>query len=204
MVTRTIRTRRTMYEYLDRVLKRLVREIYRLFQSYRTLPFDELNLAPMTRTLYAGLEDINFQAFLEIAQHYYREETGGSGTITAEQLREVLRTPSRVMKYSYDSESVRKRDRLVEALIATAGSKEEIDKAMRYWAQMTGWFAVEVADAAVAQAREDTGVSLVIWRSEHDEKTCSVCHHLDGQVFDADAVPPKPHPGCRCWTEDAT
>ena len=115
-----------MYEYLDRVLKRLVREIYRLFQSYRTLPFDELNLAPMTRTLYAGLEDINFQAFLEIAQHYYREETGGSGTITAEQLREVLRTPSRVMKYSYDSESVRKRDRLVEALIATAGSKEDM------------------------------------------------------------------------------
>lgn len=192
-----------MYEQLDRVLKRLVRDIRRIFQEFRALPFDELNIAPSARSLYDALEDVNFQAFMYLAELYYRQEAGKNG-FTEKQLREVLRTPSQVMKYSYDAEVVRKRDRLVEALIATAGSKEEIDKAMRYWAQMTGWFAVEVADAAVAQAREDTGISLVIWRSEHDEKTCSVCHHLDGQVFDADAVPPKPHPGCRCWTEDAT
>ena len=58
-----------MYEYLDRVLKRLVREIYRRFQSFRTLPFDELNLVPSAQTFYSELEDVNFQAFLEIAQH---------------------------------------------------------------------------------------------------------------------------------------
>lgn len=193
-----------MYEYLDRVLKRLVREIYRRFQSFRTLPFDELNLVPSAQTFYSELEDVNFQAFLEIAQHYYREETGRNGTFTAAQLREVLRTPSLVMKYSYDNEVVRKRDRLVEAMIATGGAVSEIDKAMRYWTQMVGWFAVEVADAAVAQAREDTGIDLVVWRSEHDDKVCNHCWHLNGQIFHADAVPPKPHPGCRCWTEDAT
>lgn len=192
-----------MYEFLDRVLKRLVRDIYRLFQKYRALPFDELNFASSTNTLYADLEDVNFQAFMFIAEHYYREEAGKNG-FTEKQLREVLRTPSRVMKYSYDAEVVRKRDRLVEALIATEGAVAEIDKAMRYWTQFTGWFAVEVADAAVAQAREDTGVDLVIWLSERDEKVCTVCHKLDGRVFHADAVPPKPHPGCRCWTDDAT
>jgi len=193
-----------MYEYLDRVLKKLVREIYRLFQDFRELPFDELNIVPSANSLYEKLKDANFRAYMEIALHYYREEAGKLGSYTKKQLEEVLRTPSRVMKYSYDAEVVRKRDRLVEALVATEGAVAEIDKAMRYWTQMVGWFAVEVADAAVAQAREDNEVDLVIWRSEHDEKVCSVCHHLDGKVFDSDAVPPKPHPGCRCWTERAT
>ena len=115
-------------------------------------------------------------------------------------LEEVLITPSEVMKYAYSGEAVRKRDRLLEALIAKKGSVAEIDKAMRYWTQMTGWFAVEVADQAVAQAREDTGVDEVMWRSEHDGKVCDHCWKLNGQVFRADAVPPKPHPNCRCWT----
>ena len=195
-----------MYEYLDRVLKKLVRTIQRTFQSYRTLPFDELNVMPSTKTLYDDLEEANFEAFMLIVNHYYRKEVGEASKkkFTERQLREILRTPSKVMKYSYDSEVVRKRDRLIEAVIATSGNVAEIDKAMRYWVQMTGWFAVEVADAAVAQARKDTKIRRVVWRAEHDEKTCSTCHHLDGRIFNINAVPPKPHPGCRCWTEDIT
>jgi len=88
----------------------------------------------------------------------------------------------------------------MEALLATGGSPAEFDTAMRYWTQMTGWFAVEVADAALAQAREDDGIEFVMWVSEHDLKTCDYCDGLDGNVYPADAVPPKPHPNCRCYT----
>lgn len=190
-----------MYDYLDKVLKKLIREIYNRFQSFRALPFDELNIATSTQTFYSELEEITFQAFMNIAKHYYRQEAV-RGEFTEANLREILRTPSQVMKYSYDCEVVRKRDRLVEAMIATNGSVEEIDKAMRHWTQMVGWFAVEVADTATAQARANSDVDLVIWRSEHDEKTCSVCRKMDGRIFHSDGVPPKPHPGCRCWTED--
>lgn len=189
-----------MYKYLDRQLKMVVREIYRLFQEYRAMPFDELNVVPNVQELYRKLEEVNRQMYQQIADHYYDSETHGDGVLVEWWLSDVLSTPSRVMKYSYDSEVVRKRDRLMEALMATEGSVLEYDTAMRYWTQMTGWFAVEVADAALAQAREDDGIEFVMWVSEHDLKTCDHCEDLDGNVYPADAVPAKPHPNCRCYT----
>lgn len=191
-----------MYKYLDRVLKQLVLQIYRTFQRYRKLRFDELNVVSDVQELYQELETLNQEAYRKIATYYYRQEAHTGMTLADAWLLGVLRTPSRVMKYSYDSEIIRKRDRLMEALIATNGSAPEYDKAMRYWTQMTGWFAIEVADAAVAQAREDTDVELVVWFSEDDGRECSHCRKLHGKVFPARAVPPKPHPNCRCWTVD--
>lgn len=189
-----------MYKYLDQQLKQIVREIYKLFQDYRAMPFDELNVVPNVQELYRKLEDANRRIYKKIAQHYYDLEPHGAEVLLELWLSDVLSTPSRVMKYSYDSEAVRKRDRLMEALIATNGSVVEYDTAMRYWTQMTGWFAVEVADAALEQARMDDGVSFVMWVSEHDLKTCDYCSGLDGSVYPANAVPPKPHPNCRCYT----
>lgn len=189
-----------MYKYLDQQLKKVVREIYRLFQEYRAMPFDELNVVSNVQELYRKLEEVNRQMFQQIADHYYDSEPHGDEVFVDWWLSDVLSTPSRVMKYSYDSEIVRKRDRLMEALLATGGSPVEFDTAMRYWTQMTGWFAVEVADAALVQAREDDGIEFVMWVSEHDLKTCDYCEDLDGNVYPADAVPPKPHPNCRCYT----
>ena len=191
-----------MYDYLDEVLKKLVVQIYNTFSRFRSLRYDELHILSETQDLYAELERINLEAFTLIANYYYRAESQTVRTLDQAWLDRVLVTPSEVMKYSYASETTRKRDRLLEALIATKGSVAEIDKAMRYWTQMTGWFSVEVADQAVAQAREDLGVAEVMWCSEHDAKVCDYCWKLNKQVFRADAVPPKPHPNCRCWTVD--
>jgi SPP1 gp7 family putative phage head morphogenesis protein len=191
-----------MYDYLDRVLKKVVLQIYRLFKKYRKLSYDELNVTGEVQELYRELEAINQTAFQQIAAYYYKQESKVKNVLQSEWLAKVLRTPSQVMKYSYDSEVVRKRDRLMEALIATGGLVTEYDTAMRYWTQMTGWFAVEVADAATTQAREDSGIETVMWVSEHDNKVCDRCWKLNGQVFHAQAVPPKPHPRCRCYTID--
>ena len=191
-----------MYDYLDEVLKKLVVQIYNTFSRFRSLRYDELHILSETQDLYAELERINLEAFTLIANYYYRAESQTVRTLDQAWLDRVLVTPSEVMKYSYASETTRKRDRLLEALIATKGSVAEIDKAMRYWTQMTGWFSVEVADQAVAQAREDIGVAEVMWCSEHDAKVCDYCWKLNKQVFRADAVPPKPHTNCRCWTVD--
>ena len=191
-----------MYDYLDEVLKKLVVQIYNAFSRFRSLRFDELHILSETQDLYAELERINTDAFFLIANYYYRAESQTVRTLDQAWLDRVLVTPSEVMKYSYASETTRKRDRLLEALIATKGSVAEIDKAMRYWTQMTGWFSVEVADQAVAQAREDIGVAEVMWCSEHDAKVCDYCWKLNKQVFRADTVQPKPNPNCSCWTVD--
>lgn len=190
-----------MYDYLDKVLKRLIRQIYQAFQQYRAMPFDELNQAETLKVyqLYEELEALNYDAFLDIAEYYYAMYVTDGRVFTEEQLREILRTPSLVMRYAYDAEVIRKRDRLVEAVIATSGSVEEIEKAMRYWTQMTGWFGVEVADAAVKQGMTDTGIQFVLWHSEHDDRTCRYCMKMDGKVFHVSSIPKKPHPGCRCW-----
>lgn len=188
-----------MYDYLDEVLKKLIRQIYTLFQQYRAMPFDELNQTSRTYQLYEELEALNYSAFLDIAEYYYAMYAGKEMVFTEAQLREILRIPSQVMRYAYDTEVIRKRDRLVEAIIATSGSVEEIEKAMRYWTQMTGWFGVEVADAAVKQGMVDTGVQFVLWHSEHDSRTCLYCSKMDGKIFHVSAIPKKPHPGCRCW-----
>lgn len=191
-----------MYQYLDAVLKRLIREIYSRFQAFRVLPFDELNVMTSAKELYVDLGQVIISEFFLIAEYYYRRENR-EGKFTAKQLGEILRTPSPVMMYSYDSELIRKRDRLIEAMIATGNSVEEIDKAMRHLTQMVSWFAIDVADAATAQARKDIGIKLVRWVTQRDGKVCTNCRIRDGKVYHADAIPPKPHPNCRCEVEDA-
>lgn len=195
----TPKTSRQMYKYLDKVLTVTVKKIYTVFRKYRGLKFDELNVLSSTTKLYEELVQINLEAFRDIAKHYFEMEPHGDGMWMYLWLEEQLRTPSPTIKYSYNSEVTRKRDRLAEALTATEGSKPEFDKAMRYWTQMTGWFGIEVADEALRRARVIDGVTHVIWVSQQDDRVCDTCHDYNGMVFPIEEVPPKPHPGCRCY-----
>ena len=195
------------YRYLDQVLAGTVKQIYQTFRQYRKTDYDELNILGQTRDLYRELDRINREAYRDIAQHYYESEPHGDGLFGYMWIEGMLDQPSEVIKYSYSTETYRKRDRLMEALVATKGDKQEYDKAMRYWTQQTGWFAIEIADEAVKRARLDDGVKRVMWVSEHDNRVCGMCDILDGTIFSIEDVPPKPHPGCRCHLErvrDAT
>lgn len=192
-----------MYEYLDWILKRLVLRIQRAFRSFYLTSFDELNVVPAVQELYRRLEAINREEYMRIALYYYRRELeDDEAEIEDVWVDNLLGLINPVVKYAYSTEAVRKRDRLVEALIATNGSRAELDTAMRYWVRMTDWFAVDVADAAVNRAREERGIARVRWRSEDDSRVCSTCKTLNGIVFPLEKVPDKPHPNCRCWLED--
>ena len=190
-----------MYEYLDKVLKKYVVQIYHLSRKYRQTKIDEMNVPGEINELYSRMDELAREAYREIAEYYYRSEKGKQDIDWTEWLAEVLRNPDPTLKYAFDAEEIRKRDRLVEALLATSGSVAEFDKALSYWVQMFGWEAVSVADAAMAEAREENDVELVRWHSEHDNKVCDRCWKLNGKIFHLADVPPKPHPNCRCWTE---
>lgn len=113
----------------------------------------------------------------------------------------VLTEPNERTHYAYDAESLRKRDRAVEAINSEPQKSKkdlEFEKAMRYWSQQTGFYIDIVADEMALKAMKDCGVLKVMWKTQEDEKVCEDCHELDGQIFDIDDVPPK-HLRCRCW-----
>lgn len=119
-------------------------------------------------------------------------------------LDDLLTEPNAVTHYAYETEALRKRDRATEAVNAVPARSDknyELQKAMRYWSQQTGFYIDIIADEAALQAMKDAGVKKVRWITQHDEKVCNECDPLDQKVFDIDHVPEKPHPRCRCWLE---
>lgn len=188
-----------MYRKLDKILSKYVEQTFRLFQAYRVLPFDEINFLKTNKEMWKKLDKLTKEGLHEIGLAYYNKEPHGDGFWGYADLYLMLRTPSPVLKYSYDKEFARKKERFEEALIATHGNKEEFDRMLREYVKFLGWEAIEVADGALTKARLDDGVLKVRWKSENDNRVCSVCRGYEGRVFKITDVPDKPHPGCRCW-----
>ena len=118
--------------------------------------------------------------------------------ITNEWVDRILEETDFVTLYRFDSETERKAYRLAEALEASENRNKEIDKAARYWSQQLAQYALNFTDYAVIQAFQDAGIRMVEWLTVEDERRCSECYALHGQVFYVDEVPRKPHWGCRC------
>ena len=118
--------------------------------------------------------------------------------ITNEWVDGILEQTDFITLYRFDTETERKAYRLAETLEADINRNREIDKAMKYWSQQLGQYALNFTDYAVVQAFVDAGITEVEWVSERDDKVCGECRELDGRVFRIDELPRKPHWGCRC------
>jgi hypothetical protein len=51
---------------------------------------------------------------------------------------------------------------------------------------------------AKINANEFIGMATAIWRAHLDDKTCSICRGLDGNTFNINEIPARPHAHCRC------
>jgi len=205
------------YRLADRAILNLNRATVRLFDRARRkagqLKFDELNVYRTVTELYDDLMETDRRQFLSLWAMRYTEVCGfldGKETYredTVDEMAELyitrlLSTPNPLTKYAWETESLRKRDRAIESVLAADGraSKNlEFDRAMRYWSQQTGFYIDIVSDEAALQAMKDRGVKRVRWVTSRDEKVCRECNELDGQVFDIDEAAEKPHVRCRCW-----
>lgn len=101
------------------------------------------------------------------------------------------------------SEWERKRARCHEAIIAAtkAGKSPDsaIDSARNLAVGQMRQGSDDMTDAAVIDAYKALGVTYVRLVSKHDERVCSTCHHLDGEVYELDEAPDLPlHHRCRC------
>ena len=162
--------------------------------------FDELSVLSVTRELYDQLEADNRQVYLELAQERYQEtEPHGEEPPDLAWLLALLASYNAVMKYQYSNEWERKRDRTAEAINSSTAKVTEFRRGLAYWSQMTGWFADEVTDQATLKAYQDSGVKRVKWNAVLDGRECEACKERDGKIYPIRSIPPKPHPGCRCW-----
>lgn len=192
-----------MYELTDIVIENIRKELIRDFSKLKSLlSYDELNVMSATKDVYSKIDLYVRQMFLQLMQAVYKKVTKRTCPYNYAWLENFLLEYDEVSKYVYANEFERKRDRLAEALIASPKKNEEIDAALRYLSFMLTAYAVRVTDQVVLMAYRDIGIDAVRWKAEKDNKTCTICKHRNGHIYDIEQVPPKPHLNCRCEYEE--
>lgn len=192
-----------MYELTDIVIENIRKELIRDFSKLKSLlSYDELNVMSATKAVYSKVDLYVRQMFLQLMQAVYKKVTKRTCPYNYAWLESFLLEYDEVSKYVYANEFERKRDRLAEALIASSKKNEEIDAALRYLSFMLTAYAVRVTDQVVLMAYRDMGIDAVRWKAEKDNKTCTICKHRNGHIYDIEQVPPKPHLNCRCEYEE--
>lgn len=191
-----------MYEYTDKVMKNLTVRMVRRFNQLKAkaaLEFDELNdlRSDVDECYKECLREIR-QAYLDIARHYYKEADGEDSVIDLMWIKHFLGGFDPVTKYIFDTEADRKRARAFEA-IAVSKDAKEVDKALRLFHNQVKQWADEVTDEAVMEAYMSRGIKKVRWKTEEDSRVCSICGERNNEIYPVNAVPEKPHIGCRCY-----
>lgn len=199
------------YAKADSAIRAMNRQNLKAFNRLKLIDYDELNVIRWVSDTYDASVALAKKRYQEVAYEAYiaalieakTAEAVASGMaddeITTDWVLDMLEEVDPVTLYAFLQETDRKKQRLIEALAVAQNKNAEIDKALRYWAKQTGQYAINSVDRARIDAFKAIGVKRVMWNTADDERVCEDCHPLDGQIFDIDKVPPKPHWGCRCW-----
>lgn len=191
-----------MYDYSDKIVTFLIKQFIELFDRLRTtLYIDEINILGNVNQVYAELDELAQEWFLNIAKKAYKDAGGeDNSSVNRQWLTEnILEAYDPVTKYVYINEVDRKRSRLAESLIASDDKNGEIDRALKLWSAMISQYAITSVDAAAVSAYKSLGVKEVVWKCRLDSRTCGICLSYNGNIYPIDKVPPKPHIGCRCY-----
>ena len=163
---------------------------------------DALNVIERSKEMYRDLNELNENAYLEIAKKVYKEFYPTSETPPdRDWLLAILLGYDAITKYVYEHEIDRKRARFVEALIATKKKQQEFSTAEKLLWKQTAQYGITVTDEAVMQAYKDFGIKKVRWITEDDSRVCDVCLSRKNKIYPIDKAPRKSHYGCRCYYE---
>ncbi len=193
-------------------MEKITSQIHKQFRHNRLAKFDEMNVLQTKKhinTLYARTyKDIikEFNAVFDDLIKYIYEfalDYGFDGEISELQnnfVEELFSEYNPVMKYVFNREYNRKRDRLFESLIAYPGGTEQSYKtAENLLIRQITEFSVLYTDNVMLAVYEELGVQYVKWVTEEDSRVCHICRDLDGTVYKITDAPEKAHPNCRCY-----
>lgn len=177
-----------------------------------TLKFDELNVLQQVDALYENIEVLCREYYRELYVARYEEmwlwlmnqdpDEDEVDELVEAFLSKIFDEPNAVTHYAFHTELIRKRDKCKEAInaVPTKTQKQiELEKAIRYVIQQTGFYIDITEDEADLQALTNAGVKKVRWVTYGDDRVCETCEELDGTLWDIDNIPVKPHPRCRCY-----
>ena len=203
---------RKPYQIADEAAAKITLKIHRQFRHNRLALFDEMNVIQTKNhidRLYRDVYKIVKKEFTDILNPIYETiydealAMGFDGDIRdldEAWVEEFFDEYNPVTKYVFSNEIDRKKSRLFESLVAsTAERHQSYNTAEKLLIKQIKQYAIDLEDAIARVVYEDTGVTKVMWHSEHDHKTCGDCSELDGQIFELNDVPDKLHYQCRCW-----
>ena len=206
-----------MYEHLDKLLKQERLKIKTEFNRLSVTGFDELNVVnarKATQEMYDGFLSDNEALYHKAAKTAYKNAVksakaeGYSGEETQLDggwIFAILLGYNLVTGYLYDKEADRKRLRLNEQILTAREYnnrtmyQDSLRRAANLWYTQTAQYGISVVDEATIKGFKDMGVKKVRWIAADDEKTCPTCGARDNKVYKINAIPPKPHYGCRCY-----
>lgn len=196
------------YITTDKAIALLNRKTSQRFEEIqnklRLAKFDELNVIRQVSGLYEELDSDNRKTFLSIARTIYEESKPNGKKIPDKKwILLLLSEPDPTTGYVYVNEIERKRDYLIESILASVDKSISFRKGMSYWARMSAQYADIVTGQAQLKAFKDAGVKRVRWITRDDEAVCTICHKRDQKTYLVSNVPDRPHWGCRCWFEPA-
>lgn len=207
-----------MYRLADKLLEQLKKLIRREFNRLGIFGFDELNTPRITRetiALYDRMMTENKKRYLEVAKKAYSDAVDlaiaagyrdpGSTKVDDTWVLAFLGAFNFVSGYLYESEAERKRLRLAEQMMTAKEYlnrtlyNDSLRRAANLWWTQSSHYMLDAVDTATLDGYKDCGVEKVKWNTNVDGRECKVCRERNGQIYDIDDVPPKPHRNCRCY-----
>lgn len=192
-----------IFDGADRAIREMNRANLKLFGRLKMANWDRLNVLTQVSIAYAESVALAKRLYRKIAEEAYLAALAECGAPKRDRLYdwvdEMLEDANALTLYSFNAETERKKQRLVEAVSVAANPGQEVDKALRLWTLQLSQYADIFVDAARLMAFEDADVTDVVWVTARDERVCEECEPLDGQVFRISEAPKCPaHWRCRC------
>lgn len=203
---------RDPYQIADAAAARITKKLSKELRHNRLAFFDEMNVLKTrkhVKKLYGNIEKIikkelvNILAPLEEMYYDIALDMGFDGDpedLDESFIEEFFEEYNPVTKYVFKNELSRKESRLFESLVADALDRNHSYKtAEKLLVRQVKQSTIDLEDEVAKTVYKALGVKRVQWVAEHDERTCGVCHELDGKIYDLKDIPPKQHYQCRCY-----
>lgn len=217
-----------MYEYTDKHIEEIKKKVKALFNNTRLglMKYDELNVSQIDDEVTELYDSLQKQSD-KLIDGLLDELADKRGIKRKKYSKEkIYDTFNPTTHYVFKNEIERKRARYKETIVSSlfnrpefAGKRKDFnhktvvdalanivflkiqDANIRNIDRQIEETAIDAERTVIIEDGIDNGEQFVRWITMEDERVCGECGDYHNQIFHIDALPPRPHAGCRCEFE---